>query len=168
MSIDTHDEAVTAAQAPVAIVRVDGHYRVLATRRLAEGETIFTLEGIRVETPTRYSFQIGAADHLSVPLGETLEETMDRRPWRFLNHSCEPNAWVSGLRLLATRNIEPWEQITTDYNCTEMRLASPFTCRCGAPECIGVVRGFSVLGATERLRRARFLAAHLRESARDA
>jgi SET domain-containing protein len=163
MNQTTFDEAVTLSRSAVAVIRVDGHYRVLATRDLPAGTPIFAMEGVRVDAPTRYSVQIGAAEHLAPPVGEDLETTMDRRPWRFLNHSCAPNAAVKNLALVALRDIPAWEQLTFDYNCTEMLLATPFKCQCGAAECVGTVRGFLALDEQQRLQREGSWAPHLRE-----
>jgi hypothetical protein len=59
----------------------------------------------------------------------------------FINHSCEPNAGFAGnIVLVAMRDIEPGEELTTDYalfddNDEKMR------CGCGTPSCRGVISG---------------------------
>jgi D-alanine-D-alanine ligase len=65
----------------------------------------------------------------------------DPEQWKPLNHSCDPNTWLTGLDLVARRTIQPGEQITIDYAtfCNETMAA--FTCTCGAPNCRQVVRG---------------------------
>ena len=65
----------------------------------------------------------------------------DPEQWKPLNHSCDPNTWLTGLDLVARRTIQPGEQITVDYAtfCNETMAA--FTCTCGAPNCRQVVRG---------------------------
>ncbi len=168
MSPETLTQSIASLKSLVAVVRADGHYRVVATQAVAAGGLIFRLEGVVVDTPSRYSVQIGRDRHLESPPGETQEEALDRRPWRFLNHSCTPNAYLRGRDLIALRPIAAWDQITFDYNGTEDRLSSPFLCSCGAPNCCGEVRGFGSLTAAERALRLPYLAAHLRDSsARD-
>jgi len=71
-------------------------------------------------------------------------------PFRYLNHSCEPNCefdWIeepaangeparSGLFLLALRDIQAYEQLTIDYSWPAS-FAIP--CRCESPDCRGWV-----------------------------
>jgi hypothetical protein len=59
------------------------------------------------------------------------------------NHSCQPNLGVVGqITLIARQQIEAGEELTFDYDTTET-AAVPFHCRCGAPECRGVIDGSS-------------------------
>lgn len=69
----------------------------------------------------------------------------DPEEWKSINHSCDPNAWLEGLDLVARRNIAAGEQITMDYAnfCTD--AMEPFVCSCGAAECRRMVRGTDYL-----------------------
>ena len=62
-------------------------------------------------------------------------------PMRFTNHSCQANARlaiVAGrIEFFALRAIEPGEEITVNYGATHH--AGKLACRCGAPDCIGVL-----------------------------
>jgi uncharacterized protein len=69
-------------------------------------------------------------------------------PFRFVNHSCEPNCefdWFAlaaddqpGLTtrvyLIALRHIKPGEELVIEYNWT---AESAIRCRCGSPNCRG-------------------------------
>jgi len=69
-------------------------------------------------------------------------------PFRFVNHSCEPNCefdWfdlvpeggsqaVRRVYLIALREIKPGEELTIDYNWS---AEGAIVCRCGAPTCRG-------------------------------
>jgi hypothetical protein len=61
----------------------------------------------------------------------------------YLNHSCAPNVHIDVSQYLcyAARDIEAGEELTFFYPSTEWMMARPFTCTCGAPECIGFVAG---------------------------
>jgi hypothetical protein len=61
--------------------------------------------------------------------------------WKPLNHSCDPNAWLDGLNLVARRRIQSGEQITADYGTFCNESLEPFVCSCGSPECRGTIRG---------------------------
>lgn len=82
--------------------------------------------------------------------------------WRFLNHSCEPNAFLRGLTLVALDDIPEGAEITFDYNTTEWDMAHPFACVCGTPACVGVVRGYRHLDDAARARLLPWVAEHLR------
>lgn len=148
--------------APIAVVRLDGHYRVLATRSHEPGAFLLEVDGSLTERASRFSVQVGEDQHVDLPDHGDFESILDAHPWRFLNHSCEPNAVLRGRTLRALRTIEPWEQLSFDYNTTELKLSSPFVCRCGAPTCCTVVSGFESLSEEERERRKPLLAGHLR------
>lgn len=78
------------------------------------------------------------------PLTDDLFVMWDTDPsqWSPINHSCDPNAWVTGLNLMARRNIQPHEEITMDYATmyTEGTGAS-FQCKCGSNICRGEWKG---------------------------
>ena len=59
------------------------------------------------------------------------------------NHSCDPNAWAAddGVTLFARRDIDPGEEITTDYALCTDNPDWEMECHCGAAACRGTVRG---------------------------
>ena len=120
---------------------VDGQYRLVATRDFEIDDHILRLRGEVIESPTQFSVQIGPGQHMEVPAFVHVEQPVDRYRWRFLNHSCEPNAKFEDRNLVAIREIKATEQITFDYNTTEYDLATPFECHCRSESCCGVVRG---------------------------
>lgn len=65
--------------------------------------------------------------------------------WKPINHSCDPNAWLDGLDMVARRNIAVGEQITVDYATFCGETMEAFTCSCGAAECRGIIRGTDYL-----------------------
>ena len=154
-------QAVNSIQEHFAVMRVDEHFRLVATRNIAPGEVILVLGGRVVSQPSRFSVQIGADEHLDIPEDVGNEETLDRYRWRFLNHGCEPNAVFRGRGLIALRPIAAWEQICFDYNTTEYDLDHPFECHCGSDRCCGVIRGFRWLTPEQRADRADAAALHL-------
>ena len=146
----------------VGVMRAAGTYRVVAIRSISSGERLFPIEGERTDRPSRYSVQIGKNLHIDLAIGLRAEEILDRHPWRFINHSCDPSALVHNLEVVACREIQPWEEVTLNYNTTEYVIAERFTCRCGSVRCLGEIRGFKHLPPAERERLRFFLAPHLR------
>jgi D-alanine-D-alanine ligase len=61
--------------------------------------------------------------------------------WKPINHSCDPNAWLDGLNLVARRTIAPGEEITMDYATFCNEHMKEFECFCGSLECRKTIRG---------------------------
>jgi uncharacterized protein len=60
----------------------------------------------------------------------------------YINHSCNPNAGLSGqIGLVARRAIAAGEEITYDYAMTDGSAYDEFPCSCGASTCRGHVSG---------------------------
>ena len=71
-------------------------------------------------------------------------------PYKFLNHSCNPNAGFKGtVTLLALRDIKPGEEITGDYSTFEgderWQLEGGKKCMCGEKNCRGVIKSIHYL-----------------------
>ena len=66
-------------------------------------------------------------DAYAYPLTDQVWITWSEDPdkWLPLNHSCDPNTWLSGLDLVARRPIRKGEHITCDYAtfCTDNMTA---------------------------------------------
>jgi hypothetical protein len=143
------------------VVRSRHEYRLVSGEFVSVGAHLFTIDGVLTDAPTRYSLQVGPAVHIDLPDGYPPEELMDRFYWRYMNHSCEPNAFIRDRDVFALRRIEPWDEITFHYNTTEYELSEPFDCRCASPRCDGQIRGFRFLSGADRERLRPWLARHL-------
>jgi hypothetical protein len=150
----------------VALVRSAHSFRLVAERPFAPGDSILTIEGVSVQRPSRYSIQVGIDEHVEKPDDLDGIEGFERYPWRFLNHSCDPNARLEGRILRALRPVARFEELTFDYATTEFEMAEPFDCVCGAPGCVGRVAGFVHLTPERQRLVLRHAAAHVVELAR--
>jgi len=65
----------------------------------------------------------------------------DPEHWKPINHSCNPNAWLRGLNLVARRKIRAGEEITIDYATFYNERMDDFVCHCGAAGCRKIIRG---------------------------
>lgn len=146
----------------ILIGGVDDRHAVLAAEPIAAGEVILAFIGTSARRPDRYSIQVGRRTHRVPPPDLHPHAQVAEYGWRFLNHSCAPNAWVRGFELVALADIPADAEITFDYDTTEWDMASPFPCGCGAAGCRGTVRGFRWLDAPARERLLPWLADHLR------
>ena len=59
-------------------------------------------------------------------------------PGCYLNHSCDPNAMRSGVKVFAWRDIVPGEEITIDYRLNAFG-GNRWTCECGSANCTGEI-----------------------------
>jgi D-alanine-D-alanine ligase len=75
------------------------------------------------------------------PLNDEVLVTWSSDPeqWAPINHSCDPNAWIEGLDLVARRAIPAGEEITVEYATFVAGTGVSFDCQCGASDCRGKV-----------------------------
>jgi hypothetical protein len=144
----------------IGIARRDDGYHAFALEAIAAGEVVLEISGVLVDQADRYSVQVGEQMHVRPPAELGPDNDDPRYRWRFLNHSCRPNAAMRGTLLVAIAPIAAAAEVTFDYNTTELEIACPFECRCG--HCGGeMIRGFGHLSPVEQRRREGLVGAHL-------
>ena len=85
-----------------------------------------------------------------------------------LNHACQPNLGVQGqVVLVARRAIAVGEELTYDYETTDTE-GMWFECRCGVPECRGIIDGQSWKRPEWRQANAGYLSWNVLETVRRA
>ncbi len=153
-----------ATQLPVLRVRVvgqSGGYGLVAAQPSAAGDVLCPVDGTVTARPSRFSIQIDDDRHIDLGTDVGFEDTVVRHPWRFLNHSCEPNAAYRARAFVALRSIQAGEAVTFDYDTTELDMAVAFDCGCGSSQCRGRISGFAHLPLEGQLRLRPLLADHL-------
>lgn len=60
-----------------------------------------------------------------------------KSPECFVNHSCSNNTIARNFMDVAVRDIQPGDEITSNYETDGAGLS--FTCHCGAPNCRGTI-----------------------------
>jgi len=131
---------------------------LIASEDINEGIVVERLEGRvvpfnKIPAPEiRNAFRIDA-DRWMLP----------QSPARHLNHSCDPNCYISSkLEVMTIRKVWKGEELTVMYNKISigdfMNLGSVlppwdnrrnFDCRCGAPKCIGRIDRYLVPVASD-------------------
>lgn len=67
-------------------------------------------------------------------------------PYKYLNHSCEPNTAVKGHRtLVALKPIKNGEEVTIDYSIIEADPRWQMLCGCGSKNCRGIIESIQKL-----------------------
>jgi len=142
-------------------VRLDddtGAHGLFTRRDLSKGSTVtpFTAGSV-LSDPTYLTVQTGPHRHI------TLQPDM----LQYTNHSCDPNVFFNTdeMRLEALRDIRAGEELRYFYPATEWEMDRPFTCRCGAPGCLGLISGAAALdeALVPRYRFTSFIEGMLRE-----
>ena len=114
-------------------------FGLFAAKRFRAGQTIGEVSGDRIDDAAYGSeYCIDLGDDMSLEPGE---------PFRFLNHSCEPNCKLfvvfddddapiedRTVVLEAIRNVQSGAELTIDY---EWPADSAIPCGCGAGRCRG-------------------------------
>ena len=145
----------------VSVIGKAGQRHVVASRCISEGRVVLKIAGVPAEFPSRHSVQVGLGLHVAPWPNPDSEWKSVRNAWPYLNHSCDPNACIRGLEIVAIRRVRKGEQLTFNYNTTEYEMASPFRCHCGSFACAGEIRGFKHLGRAARERLRPYLSRHL-------
>lgn len=132
----------------------DENYGLYAAQEIHPGEVIELYEERRHTLVTRSHVEKTWSAPLkrwfaqyAYPITDEVFVMWDDRPeeWKPLNHSCDPNAWLEGLNLVARRQIEKGEAITVDYATFCGPSMEAFDCQCGSTQCRKVIRGTDCL-----------------------
>jgi hypothetical protein len=120
-----------------------GGWGVFAHEPVAQGELLLVWAGDVIN----YRQLLRLPEKLrrrTVQVEEGLYQVSTRTTERadYINHSCRPNAGMSGqIALVALRDIEPGEEVCFDYAMCDGSPYDQFVCQCGEPECRGLVTG---------------------------
>jgi hypothetical protein len=88
------------------------------------------------------AYQIDDDVYCSVPEGVESDKA------EYMNHCCDANTlFINDRLMIASRTIEPGDEVTYDYACSETPSSShmPFKCLCGTAACRGTITGYDLL-----------------------
>lgn len=133
-----------------------GGYGVFAAEDIAQG-TLLVVWGGTVMTSDELAQQTQRARRHSLQVEENLYLVNQDLPevGDYINHSCQPNAGMSGqTALVAMRDILAREEICYDYSMSDGSPYDEFLCSCKSALCRGVVTGsdWMILDLQERYR----------------
>ena len=144
VSLDGHNPHSIAYLSPKLEGREisPGYRGVFATQPVQAGELLVMWGGV-VVTDEEFERLDPLHQHLSIQVEEFLYLTsLADEPPDWVNHSCDPNAGLSGqIGLAALRAIQPGEQVCFDYAMSDSSDYDEFDCQCGSPRCRGHITG---------------------------
>lgn len=119
-----------------------GGYGVFATEPIQAGELLIVWGGYIVSGEVLEQLS-SSIRQLSIQVEENLYMVpTEGEPADCVNHSCNPNAGISGqIALVAMCDIAPGEEVCYDYAMSDGSPYDEFECTCGVPNCRGRVTG---------------------------
>jgi SET domain len=124
---------------------------------LKKGDRVGVIHG-EVEIVRKFTPKLSELSWNWIGIGRYSWINTKNSPFRFINHSCTPNTYISGKRLvIALTNISAEEELTMDYSLTEADpdFWLPGGCTCKAGDCrrkVGPIYSLSVKDFKKRQR----------------
>ena len=124
-------------------------FGIFATEDIPAGHTVFRGEERTHRMVTRGhverswpAAQVELFRRYAIPAGGEVYLLWDEDPeeWAPQNHSCDPNTAMTGLNLVAIRDVKAGEELTIDYATICDEQMTPFLCTCGFPRCRKYIR----------------------------
>ncbi len=149
------------------IVEHSDRHGVFARSRIRKGELIAVWGG-EVMTAKQVQRMPPGRRRLALQVDENLYIVSGTEgPADWINHSCDPNAGMSGqISLVAIRDIAPREEICFDYAMTDGSPYDEFACMCGAAQCRHHVTGTDWQLPTLRLAYGEYFSPYLQRRMR--
>lgn len=90
-----------------------------------------------LQTPSYLTVQISHDEHICLQPSFL----------QYINHGCSPNVFfdTTSFKVICLRPIKAGDELYYFYPSTEWKMAQPFQCLCGSPNCLGYIGGASLL-----------------------
>lgn len=127
----------------LAEVREDnltGHKSLVSTKPFRPGDVLCSFSA-------RDSFP--EATHLTIQIGLKTHITLQPDFLQYTNHSCAPNTFfdTTTMEVICVAGIRAGDELTYFYPSTEWEMARPFSCHCGASNCLAQIKGAAYFAA---------------------
>lgn len=125
---------------PFRVGRAKTGLGLFATETIAKGRTVVEYRGRRITPEQAWAIEQKGGNRYLFEINKrwTIDGSSRRNLGRYINHACKPNAEAvlrrtGKLEFVASRRIEPGEEITIDYGEAYFDLMlAPKGCRCMA------------------------------------
>lgn len=113
---------------------------IFAEEPIKAGERIQYINGPQIKKIIKTPEESKAIENW-IGVGKHKWINTDGTPFRHINHSCYPNAAITGTKtLIALEDIKPGTEITIDYSMTDADPYWHIDCSCGSKRCRGEIR----------------------------
>jgi uncharacterized protein len=127
----------------IATSKIDG-FGVNIGENVKKGEIVSRIKG-----EMKFKVNKGLEDTFANPdwVGVAKDQWIDpAKPYKFLNHSCNPSVGVKGkITLVALRDMKEGEEVTVDYSTIEGDPNWEMKCACGEKNCRKVIRSIEFM-----------------------
>ncbi len=121
---------------------------IFAKADIKKDEILFIVKGTIKKNEYGPEFSVEGPNWLALAKNKWLSP-FDNNPWRYINHSCNPNVGLKGkVTVVAMKNIRKNEQITIDYSITEDDPYWKMKCNCEQTNCRKIIRSARFLSRT--------------------
>lgn len=127
---------------------IDGH-GLYANESFKTGELVNYISGPPIVIK-KFTPHLSRSTNNWIGFGRYTWINTDTSKFRFINHSCDPNLYISTRRsVMALHDIAPGSELTIDYSLTECEpnwLITP--CNCKTKQCRGTIGNIFSLSRT--------------------
>lgn len=133
----------TTPKAEVRLCPEKGGYGLYAKQRIEKDDLICVWGGVIATAEELADMPEETRTHgLQVEEQIYMVPVDEGDPADYVNHSCDPNAGLSGqICLVAMREIQPGDEICFDYAMSDSSDYDEFECHCGSSNCRGCISG---------------------------
>ena len=141
--MESHSTAWLSPKLNAAEPYGKGSSGVFAAVPVRAGELLTVFGGYLVDFSELQKLSKREIQHsIQVEEGLYLAPIGPEEPADYFNHSCDPNAGLSGqIALVALRDIQPGEEVCMDYAMCDGSPYDEFICQCKSPNCRGSITG---------------------------
>lgn len=113
---------------------------IFADEAVTRGEKIQYINGTKVRMVPKSKHDSDVIGNW-IGMSESTWINTEGTPFRYINHSCNPNAAIVGKKtLIAIKSIAAAEEISIDYSMTDADPHWSIPCSCGERNCRKVIR----------------------------
>lgn len=113
---------------------------VFAAEDIKRGEKIQYINGEKVKKVVKSKAESKKIENW-IGMGKSLWINTKGTPFRYINHSCYPNAAITGTKtVVALEDIKSGSEINIDYSMTDADPYWHIKCHCGAKNCRKEIR----------------------------
>lgn len=113
---------------------------LLAGEDIKKGDLIQRINGLKTKKVIKNTTEAQEIFNW-IGTGKNSWINTDETPFRYVNHSCDPNSAIIGTKtVVATKDIKNGEEITMDYSLTDGDPHWEMLCQCNAPSCRKTIR----------------------------